>query len=145
MGGCTVEILKSDKYESGYGNSYGYGTGGELGNGYGSEIKFEYGAKIRAEVGYGYNNGSGPEAVGWNRYAYGSGFGDGNKYWMAVFKTFFSHISGNFLAFWKSSASGTPANGGKGTIAKNGLVEIIHGPLKICSSSAHDKSLGLQR
>jgi hypothetical protein len=40
------------------------------------------------------------------------------------------------LAFWKSSATGTPSNGGRGIIAHDGLVEKISGPLEICTCHA---------
>jgi hypothetical protein len=40
------------------------------------------------------------------------------------------------IGFWRSSAGGSPANGGSGTVARVGLVEEIRGPLKICSRNA---------
>ena len=103
-----MEILKIDG--SGYGYGYGSGSGDGSGSGYG----------------YGYGYGSGD----------GSGYRDG--YWIAVFKQFFSNISGclGYLAFWKSDSLGRPSNGGSGTLAHNGLVETIPGPLEICTRHA---------
>jgi hypothetical protein len=40
------------------------------------------------------------------------------------------------FAYWRSTENGEPANGGKGTKAKVGLVEEIKGPLKICTANA---------
>jgi hypothetical protein len=40
------------------------------------------------------------------------------------------------IAYWCSDAHGRPANGGKGTTAKVGLIEEIEGPLEICSKKA---------
>jgi hypothetical protein len=40
------------------------------------------------------------------------------------------------IAYWCSDGDGRPANGGKGTTAKIGLIEEIEGPLQICTKKA---------
>jgi hypothetical protein len=56
---------------------------------------------------------------------------------MAVFRQHLhSHPCDGFLAFWKSDENGSPANGGSGTIARDGLIEKIEGPLEICTRRA---------
>jgi hypothetical protein len=40
------------------------------------------------------------------------------------------------IAYWCSDAHGRPANGGKGTTARIGLIEEIEGPLQICTKKA---------
>jgi hypothetical protein len=40
------------------------------------------------------------------------------------------------IAYWCSDGDGRPANGGKGTTAKAGLIEEIKGPLQVCTAKA---------
>lgn len=43
---------------------------------------------------------------------------------------------GSTVVFWRSNKDGAPANGGSGTKAAVGLVEVIDGPLSICTEKA---------
>jgi hypothetical protein len=105
---------------SGNGNGYGYGYG--YGNGYGNGY------------GYGYGNGYG-NGNGYDGYGYGNGYdGDKDVYFAALLAPF--RRGTRTIAFWRSTKEGSPANGGRGTIAKVGLVEEIKGPLKICTENA---------
>jgi hypothetical protein len=94
-------------------SGYGYGSG--YGDGYGS--------------GYGSGYGDG----------YGSGYGDGSgeisaEYMEAILAP--HKTPSATIAFWRSHKDGTPSNGGRGKKAKEGLVEEIEGPLKICTPNA---------
>jgi hypothetical protein len=120
-------------YGDGYGYGYGYGYGDGDGNGYGDGDGNGYG--------YGYSNGNGN----------GNGNGDGNgensfTYWAASIETILANADAKrvsllrkakvIFAYWRSTENGEPANGGKGTKAKVGLVEEIKGPLQICTANA---------
>ncbi len=73
-------------------------------------------------------------------YGYGSGFGDGDGdgYWKEILASLTRKLckGKTVFAFWKSTADGKPANGGNGTVAREGLLEEINGPLKICTPRA---------
>ena len=96
------------------GDGYGYGSGDGYGDGYG--------------YGYGYGSGDG----------YGSGYGDGKHaaaYLAAIIEPH-KLDRPHRVAFWRCNSDNTPANGGRGTVAKIGLIEEIEGPLKICTANA---------
>lgn len=71
-------------------------------------------------------------------YGYGSGHGSGygyghDSYW----KLLLGHPTHKGTrAFWRCTSENTPANGGTGTVAREGLVEEIPGPLQICTANA---------
>ena len=80
-------------------------------------------------------------------YGYGSGYGDGSKeYWTATIPHFvkkwtadqqtrFAKLqsAGATIAFWRSDASGQPANSGSRIeAAAPGVVHIAPGPLNLC-------------
>ena len=118
-GNPPIDILHGDGYGNGdgYGDGYGYGYG----NGYG------YGDGDGDGNGYGY--GDGPESI---------------YYWMQTLagivpesKQVELSKSGAITAFWRSTKTGEPANGGSGTKAKPGLVETTGGDLKICHNGFH--------
>ena len=121
----------------GYGYGYGYGDGGYGGGGYGDG---GYGG------GYGYGGGGHSYGYGGDyghSYGDGDGGGDGDNsesivYWMRTLPRFApaAEKAGAILAYWRSHADGTPANGGGGTKARVGLVEEISGPLAICTKNA---------
>jgi hypothetical protein len=114
----------------GYGYDYGYGYGDGSGDGYGG---YGYGGGD----GYGYGSG----------YGYGDGYGYGSKeYWLATIDDFASkwpdifrqrlaslRNSGATIAFWRSSRTGLPSNGGGGIeAAAPGVVHIAWGPIALC-------------
>jgi hypothetical protein len=121
-----VEILKIE----GDGSGYGAGAGAWYWYGAGAGDVSREGSWYGYGAGDWYGDGSGGSS--W----YGYGAGDFSGYWMAVFNDYFKKTTGQFLAFWKSDDSGRPSNGGSGTVASNGLVEKIDGPLKICTRRA---------
>ena len=94
---------------SGDGDGYGYGYG------YGS--------------GDGYGDGSG------DGYGYGSG-DEKQMYLKNIAEPFQKLHPQATLAFWRSNADGTPANGGSKTKASIGLTEEVTGPLRLCSHQA---------
>ena len=82
--------------------------------------------------GYGYGYGSG--------YGYGDGSGSGEKL-NPVLVARVQLPAGlsddpRTIALWKSASDGSPANGGRGTVARVGLVEEISGPLALCGPRA---------
>ena len=126
---------------SGSGSGYGYGSGS--GDGYGSG--YGYGSGSGDGYGYGSGDGSGYGSGSGD----GSGYGDGSKeYWQATIPYFASKwpeplrvrmdalkAAGATLAFWRSDASGQPANnGGRITPAAPGVVHTAPGPLRVCQS-----------
>ena len=84
------------------------------------------GSGDRYGYGYGYVSGSG--------YGYVSGDND-------YFASYARALAGaNYpeakIAFWRCNDDNTSANGGSGTVAKEGLTETTKGPLKICTCNA---------
>jgi hypothetical protein len=101
---------------SGSGDGYGYGYGSGYGSGYGDGD------------GYGYGSG------------YGSGSGD---YWRSALHYFRAALpaptqarvaaleaAGALIGFWRSTADGSPANGGSSAPVKVGDVHRERGPLR---------------
>ncbi len=88
---------------------------------------------------------------------YGYGYGDGNgEYWSGVIAAAIDRNpnkdraetlsrDGCRLAIWRSNQNGTPANGGKGTVAAPGLVETIDGPLELCTARALHATLSPEK
>lgn len=56
------------------------------------------------------------------------------KYYEAILRPF--QRGTDTIAFWRSDATGKPANGGNSTMATVGLTEEINGPLKLCTKNA---------
>ena len=111
-----MEVTPAIKVRGAPSNGYGYGSGYGYGYGYGS----------------GYGDGDG--------YGYGSGDGD---YWAATITGFAAKWSdaqrrrmqeladaGAKIAFWRSDASGSAANGGCNAPVSIGTVERVPGPLR---------------
>ena len=108
----TVQVLRGAVPDTtGYGDGYGDGDG------------------------YGYGHGDG--------HGYGYGDGDGD-YWRSAMRHFVARLSvaqqdraavlessGALLAFWRSNADGTPANGGAGKPVAVGDVHREQGPLRV--------------
>jgi hypothetical protein len=65
---------------------------------------------------------------------YGDGSGDKGKYFSALLAP--HQKPHTVAAFWRSTKTGEPANGGTGTKAVIGLEEVIPGPLKLCGNRA---------
>jgi hypothetical protein len=61
----------------------------------------------------------------------GSGYGEYKAFVNLLLKPF--EAPGVCVAFWRCTKDNQPANGGSGTIAKEGLIEEIEGPLAICT------------
>ena len=117
---------------SGDGDGSGYGSGSGSGYGDGSGYGSGYGDGYGSGSGYGDGYGSG----------YGSGSGSGygeNPNPVAVARAQLSaglSDDPRTIALWKSASDGSPANGGRGTVARVGLVEEITGPLELCGPGA---------
>jgi hypothetical protein len=130
-------------YGSGSGSGYGYGSGSGDGSGYGDGYGYGYGYGSGYGDGYGYGYGSGS--------GYGYGDGDGSKeYWMSTIPYFAQkwasaqsgrlqelQQAGATIAFWRSDKDGRACNGGRSAEpVQAGKVEMIKGPLRICTSQA---------
>jgi hypothetical protein len=107
MGGGAVGNLTS---------GYGHGDGSGYGSGYGSGSGSGYG--------HGYGHG------------YGYGSGDGYKQLAKQIALQRGEKGGAEYAFWFSDADGRACNGGGGDTVKEGDVQEIAGPLKICTKNA---------
>ena len=126
-------------YGYGDGDGYGYGSGSGYGYGYGDGYGDGDGYGYGYGSGYGYGYGSGDGYGDGYGYGYGDGYGygygsDAEQYFAALLGP--HQQSGGVAAFWRSTMSGTPANGGSGTVGRVGLVEEIPGPLKLCCRNA---------
>ena len=111
--------MESLKGGSGYGSGYGYGYGSGSGSGYGDGSG--YGS------GYGYGDGS---------YWTATVFHFAQK-WTAAQQSRLAQLqkSGAKIAFWRSSGSGLPSNGGGAiTPAAPGVVHTAPGPLNLCNA-----------
>jgi hypothetical protein len=136
--GEVPDALKTgDGYGYGYGYGDGYGSG--YGSGYGDGYGSGYGSGYGYGDGYGYGYGDG----------YGSGYGSGSKeYWLATVDAFASKWPDTFrarlgalrdagatIAFWRSSPTGLPSNGGgKIEPAAPGVIHTAPGPLNLCNA-----------
>jgi hypothetical protein len=83
-------------------------------------------------------------------YGDGDGSGDGygyGSYWLSTVRYFVAKMSDRAqaryskvvsedipIAFWRSNASGRPANGGSGVVASEGAIHEAPGPLCLCES-----------
>jgi hypothetical protein len=125
----------------GYGDGYGYGGDG-YGYGYGGDgYGYGYG-----DDGDGYGYGYGDDGDGYGDDGDGYGYGGDGEYWYATIVYFAAKWntdqrsrmaelsrSGAKLAFWRSSSSGLPTNGGgKIEVAAPGVVHTSPGPLSLC-------------
>jgi hypothetical protein len=114
-------------YGDGYGDVYGYGYG--YGDGYGDGYGYGYGYGSGYGYGYGYGSGYG------YGYGYGDDYGDGAGYGVTL--TDVSPAESVVMGIWRSSASGTAANGGTDiTPAAPGVVHEVKGPLSLCGPRA---------
>ena len=130
-------INKISGYGDGSGSGYGYGYG------YGSGSSSSYGSGDGSGFGYGYGYGHGDGSGDGSGDGYGSGSGEiDSDYLNAVLdvvagsKGLELARKGAELAFWRSTATGGSANGGKGARRETGDVEEIAGPLKLCGPGA---------
>ena len=123
---------------SGDGSGAGYSAGG-YGDGYSAG---SYGDGCSGDGYSAGGDGDGYSGYGYSFAGYSNGYsGDGDagySYWFEVFNQNFQvdQMRISFIAFWMSDSHGRPANGGSGTVATEGLVEKIRGPLKICTPNA---------
>jgi hypothetical protein len=126
-------------YGEGTGYSYGTGTGYGSGYGYGGYDGTGYGTGIGYGTGYfpGYFPGHG------NGDVYGDGsFKEAVQGFVSLLKAQTRKRvkqllkEGARLAYWKSNADGTPANGGKSEPVYEGMVQKVQGPLDICTRRA---------
>jgi hypothetical protein len=143
---------------SGYGYGYGYGDGSGYGYGYGDGSGSGYGdgsgSGDGSGDGYGYGYGDGS---GYGGYGDGSGDGDGDgygygygskEYWLSAIKYFSAkwtssqqkrlsecEFEGLTIAYWRSTSTGNPANGGSDIkAAAPGIIHRSDGPLELCRS-----------
>src|SRR5579859_7960618 len=157
-GRAVVEIIKGkvpngSGYGDGSGSSSGYGDGSGSSSGYGAGSSSGYGDGSGSGVGSGFGSGSAYGAGSGDGYGsgsgsgYGSGSGDGT-YWLSCL----SYFAGKWpaaqrkqltlakkanakIAFWRSDASGQPANNGSRLqAAAPGVIHIAPGPLKLCTA-----------
>src|SRR3989304_319571 len=139
-----MELLCGDGDGDGGGGGYGYGDGdGGYGYGGGGGGGGGRGASAAERAGGGGGHSSAYGGDYGHSYGDGDGGGDGDNsesivYWMRTLPRFApaAEKAGAILAYWRSHADGTPANGGGGTKARVGLVEEISGPLAICTKNA---------
>ena len=129
------------KIGSGYGSGSGSGDGSVSGDGDGSGS----GSGDGSGSGYGYGSGYGDGSGDGSGSGSGSGYGYGELFQEYADLLLFEYAGargaelveqGCVLAFWKSKADGTPANGGSGGARKAGMIEEIKGPLRLCGPGA---------
>jgi hypothetical protein len=120
----------------GIGYSYGYGSGYSYGDGYGDGYSYSYGSGFGS--GFGYGSG----------YSYGDGYGDQKTADIAIayLQAYASpealklQAAGATLAFWKSKNDLSPGCN-SGAPRQIGAMEIVKGPLLLCSAHALHASL----
>jgi hypothetical protein len=131
---------------SGYGDGYGYSSGYGFGDGSGYGDGYGYGDGDGS--GYGSGSGDGSGSGSGDGYGYGYGYGDGyGSYWRACIKYFSAKWSPvqqarmrelakakAKIAYWRSDASGCPANGGRAEPVKAGDIQQVSGPLNLCQA-----------
>jgi hypothetical protein len=135
---------------SGYGDGYGDGYGS--GSGYGAGSGSGYGAASGSGSGYGDGYGYGSASGSGDGYGSGDGSGSGSgsgdgygsgDYWRATIQGFASkwprvqqdrlarlQREGATIAFWRSTDTGTAANGGRCDPVEPGVVHHERGPLR---------------
>ena len=137
-GFCSGDA-SSYRDESGSGDGFCSGDGSGYGFGYG----FGYGSGSSDGFGYGFGYGSGCSYGSSYGVGDGSGYGKQSEaYWLMAIEVYSSlwsyaqreklRLSKGKIAFWKSTKSGMPANGGNGAPVSTGMVQVDSGPLNLC-------------